>query len=138
MPDSEIRGQGGRFALVGITVAVVYTGLTALLAGPVGLPFQAALAIGYGTALALNFTLHRSFTFASADGYELRLPSQIARFLGLALLQYAVTVTAVAVLPGALGLPHFVVWAGVVVLFAVGSFLALRITTFHRRQASSA
>jgi putative flippase GtrA len=138
MRVSDLRRQGGRFALVGATVAIVYTGLTAVLAGPAGLPFQAALAIGYGAGLALNFTLHRAFTFASEDGYELRLPSQIARFLALALTQYAVTAAAVAVLPGALGLPHFVVWAVVVALFAVGSFVALRVTTFHRRQPSSA
>ncbi len=130
----ELRRQGGRFALVGITVAVVYTSLTALLAGPAGLPFQAALALGYGVALALNFTLHRTFTFASDDGYALRLHGQVGRFLAIALTQYLVTALAVAWLPDALGLPELVVWVAVVAIFAIGSFLALKVTTFHARR----
>ena len=127
----KLRRQGAIFASVGVIVLVVYTGLTALLAGPVGLPFQIALALSYGTALALNFTLHRTFTFASDSGYALRLPGQIARFLALALFQYVVTALAIALLPDALGLPEFAVWAIVMATFAIGNFLALRLTTFH-------
>lgn len=133
--EPALRRQGATFAAVGLTVMIVYTGLTALLAGPVGLPFQAALALSYGTALALNFTLHRRYTFATGDGYALRLPGQVARFLALALVQYVVTALAIAWLPGALDLPEFVVWAGVVAAFAVGNFLALKLMTFHSRRA---
>jgi putative flippase GtrA len=127
----QLRRQGAIFASVGVIVLVVYTGLTALLAGPVGLPFQAALALSYGTALALNFTLHRTFTFATDSGYALRLPGQIARFLALALFQYVVTALAIAFLPDALGLSEFAVWFAVMATFAIGNFLALRFTTFH-------
>lgn len=130
-----LRRQGATFAAVGLTVMVVYTGLTALLAGPAGLPFQAALALSYGTALTVNFTLHRKYTFATGDGYALRLPGQIARFLVFALIQYVVTALAIAWLPDALDLPEFVVWAGVVAAFAVGNFLALKLMTFHARSA---
>jgi putative flippase GtrA len=129
----KLRRQGAIFASVGVIVLVVYTGLTALLAGPVGLPFQIALALSYGSALALNFTLHRTFTFATDEGYALRLPGQVSRFLALALFQYVVTALAVAFLPDALGLPEFAVWAAVMATFAIGNFVALRLTTFHPR-----
>src|SRR3954453_5862989 len=120
--EPELRRQGLTYASVGAIVFVVYTGLIALLSGPVGLPFQAALAFSYTSAIVVNFSLHRKFTFATDDGYALRLPGQIARYLAIALFQYVVTALALAWLPDALGLPEFVVWARLVGCFTVSTF----------------
>jgi len=129
--DPRLRRQAPRFVAVGASVAIIYAGLTALLAGPFGLPVQAAVAVGYGVGVVANFTLHRSVTFASEDGYDLHIAGQIIRFLALALLQYGVTAAAIAWLPGLLGLPEIVVWGCVVVTFALANFVALRLTAFR-------
>lgn len=129
--DPETRRQAVRFVLVGATVAGIYTALLTVLYKVVGLPFQAALALAYFTAVGAHFTMHRTFTFLTERGYAMRTRDQLARYLALVLLQYALTAAALAVLPDLLDAPRLAVWFCTVSVFALVSFIVLKTKTFH-------
>ena len=67
-----------RFALSGGTVALVYLATTTVLASVVGLPFQAALAIGFCVGLVVHFTLQRLFVWTHHEEFALPLGHQVA------------------------------------------------------------
>jgi putative flippase GtrA len=130
-PDSGIVGQGVRFALAGGTVALTYIGTTTILSAVIGLPFQAALAIGYCVGLAVHFTLQRLFVWTHREGFALAMHHQLGRYLIAAACQYGVTAASTSLLPGALGLPTELVYLATVAVVIGTNFLVFRNGIFH-------
>jgi putative flippase GtrA len=135
-PQSGLVGQGVRFALTGGIVALVYLATTTLLAEVAGLPFEAALAIGYCTGLVVHFTLQRTFVWVHHEEFALPLHHQVGRYLLVSAVQYGITALSVAVLPSALGLPTEVVYLGTVVVVVCVNFLLFRFVIFHAETPS--
>ncbi len=132
---SGIAGQGARFALTGGAVTAFYLLATTFLASVAGLPFQLALAIGFGLSLTIHFTLQRVFVWAHHEEFVLPIHHQVARYLLVTGAQYGVTAASVALLPAALGLPTEVVYVGTVALAASANFLLFRNSVFHTAAA---
>jgi putative flippase GtrA len=130
-PDSGIVGQGLRFALAGSIVALWYLLATTILADVVGVPFQAALAIGWGTAVLLHFTLQRWFVWVHHSEFALPLHHQAGRYLVVAGVQYAITAAATSILPTALGVPVTPVFLVTAITLAALNFLIFRGGVFH-------
>jgi putative flippase GtrA len=120
-----VGGQGFRFVLTGGFVALVYVAVTTLLAEVVGLPFEAALAIGFALAIVTHFSLQRFFVWRHPSSFALPLHHQLARYLTLAGLQYGLTAGITAVLPRALGVSPEVVYLPTVVALSTMNFLAV-------------
>jgi putative flippase GtrA len=132
-PSSGILAQGVRFGIAGGTVAVVYLAITTLLAEVAGLPFQAALAIGFSIAIAVHFTLQRVFVWAHRDQFALPLGHQVVRYLAVAAAQYGITAAATALLPSALGVATELVYLATVAVVLSVNFLVFRHRIFHAR-----
>jgi putative flippase GtrA len=136
--NGTLVGQGVRFAASGGFVALVYIGTTSLLAEVVGLPFELALAIGFGIAITTHFTLQRLFVWAHVDEYALPLGAQLARYLVLAGTQYGLTALAIATLPQALEVATEVVYIVTAGLLTIGTFLLLRARVFQPHRSTTA
>jgi putative flippase GtrA len=132
-PESGLLGQGVRFALSGGTVAVVYLGTTTVLAEVVGLPFEAALAIGFSLAVVVSFTLQRLFVWTHHEEFALPLGHQIGRYLLAAGTQYGITAASTGLLPSALGVPAEAVYLATVALVVSTNFLVFRNGIFHAK-----
>ena len=130
-PESGLLGQGVRYALAGGTVALVYLLTTLLLAEVVGLPFQAALAIGFCLALMVHFSLQRLFVWTHHEEFALPLHHQAGRYLLVAGIQYGVTVASTSLLPPLLGIPVEVVYLATVAVVVCANFLVFRHGIFH-------
>jgi putative flippase GtrA len=135
-PESGVLGQGVRFALSGGTVALVYLGTTTVLADVVGLPFQAALAIGFSVAIAVHFTLQRLFVWTHHEEFALPLHHQAGRYLAVAAAQYGVTAASTALLPTALGVSTELVYLATVAVVLSVNFLVFRQAIFHAEPPS--
>jgi putative flippase GtrA len=136
-PELGILGQGVRYAVAGGSVACAYALTTFVLSEVVGLPFQAALAIGFVTALVAHFTLQRLFVWAHHEEYALPLRRQLGRYLALAFTQYGLTALGTAKLPRLLGLDTFVVYIAIVITLAAINFLLFRTRVFHADATSA-
>jgi putative flippase GtrA len=119
-----------RYVLAGGATALTYFAVTLLLAGPAGLPIQAAIPLGYVTGLVMHFTLQRYFVFRSHAGFALALHHQLGRYLLLALAQYAFTAAATAILPDVLGVDERIVYVCAALCATVTVFLTLRAKVF--------
>jgi putative flippase GtrA len=128
---AELRGQGLRFVLVGGIVAGVYIGTTTLLAEVVGVPFEVSLAIGFALAIVTHFSLQRLYVWRHATDFALPIHHQLARYAGMAALQYGLTAGITATLPRALGVSPEVVYLPTVVALALMNFLVFRSRIFH-------
>jgi len=126
-----VLGQGVRFGLSGGTVALVYLATTTLLAEVAGMPFQAALAIGFCVAIAVHFTLQRLFVWAHHEEFALPLGHQLGRYLAVAAVQYGVTAASTGLLPSALGISTEIVYLATVVVVLSANFLVFRNGIFH-------
>jgi putative flippase GtrA len=135
-PDPGILRQGIRFALAGGTVALVYLSVTTVLAEVVGLPFQAALAIGFSVGLLVHFTLQRLFVWTHHDEFALPLRHQVGRYLALSAVQYSVTAASTALLPAALNVSAEVVYLATVAVLVSTNFLVFRYRIFHAKAAA--
>jgi putative flippase GtrA len=135
-PSSGLLGQGVRFALAGGTVALVYLGTTTVLADVVGMPFQAALAIGFCVGLMVHFTLQRVFVWTHHEEFALPLRHQAGRYLAVAAMQYGVTAASTSLLPSALGLPTEIVYLATVAVILCTNFLVFRHGIFHSKPAT--
>ncbi len=120
-----------RYGVNGTASTVLYILLTLLLEGPGGVAIQVAIPVAYALALVCNFTLQRTFVFPRAEGFALAPRAQLARYVGAVLVQYAITATATAKLPGLLGVPETDVYVATVLCLAVAAFLTLRTVVFH-------
>ena len=130
-PDSGLGGLIVRFALAGGFGAVVYVLTTTLAADVAGLPFQAALGLGFYTALCVNFVTQRRFVWARAERYALPLHRQAGRYVLIACAQYGATVAGTLLLPPALGLPTEAVYLAMIATISTFNFLILRHGIFH-------
>jgi len=130
---SGLIGEGTRFALAGGTVALVYLLTTTLLAGVAGLPFQAALALGFGVSIVVHFTLQRVFVWTHHGEFALPLGHQVGRYLAVAAMQYGVTAASIGLLPSALGVSTEVVYLATVAVVLSINFLVFRHGIFHAR-----
>jgi putative flippase GtrA len=127
----NVGRQGFRFVLTGGFVALVYVAITTLLAEVVGLPFEAALAIGFAFAIVTHFSLQRLFVWRHPLSFALPLHRQLVRYLTLAGLQYGLTAGIAAVLPRALGVSPEAVYLPTVAALSMMNFLVLRARIFH-------
>jgi putative flippase GtrA len=133
---SSLTGQGARYAMSGVLVALVYLLTTTFLAVVVGLPFEAALPIGFVLALSVHFTLQRLFVWVHHEEFALPFRHQARRYLMVVVAQYVVTAASTVLLPGALGLPTEVVYLITALLLASANFLLFRNVVFHPEQSS--
>lgn len=136
-PESGLLGQGVRFALSGGTVALVYLGTTTLLAEVAGMPFQAALAIGFSLGLVVHFTLQRLFVWTHHEQFALPLGHQLGRYLLAAAVQYGVTAASTGLLPSALGIPAEIVYLVTVAVVLSSNFLVFRYGIFHAKAGAT-
>ncbi len=134
-PDSGIAFQGARFVIAGATVTLVYLGVTTLLSAVFGLPFQAALIIGFSCGLVVHFSLQRLFVWGHGDAFALSLHHQAARYLVAAVIQYGLTAASTALLPVILGLSTEVVYLATVTVVISTNFLVFRHGIFHSKPA---
>jgi putative flippase GtrA len=134
-PASGLTGQGFRYAVAGSFVAGAYLLTTTILAEVVGLPFQAALSIGFGSGLGIHFTLQRLFVWVHEEEFALPFVHQARRYLVVAGAQYAATAAGTSLLPGAVGLPTEVVYLITAALLATANFLLFRKVVFHPKPA---
>jgi putative flippase GtrA len=132
-PESGLLGQGVRFALAGGTVAFVYLAITTILAEVAGMPFQAALAIGFGAGLVVHFTLQRAFVWTHHEEFALPLGHQLGRYLAAAAVQYGVTAASIGLLPSALGVSAEIVYLATVAAVLSTNFLVFRNGIFHAK-----
>jgi putative flippase GtrA len=133
-PESGLIGEGLRYLIAGATVVAIYVTTTIVLADVVGLHFQIALAIGFATGLATQFTLYRRFVWAHGD-FALPAHHQAGRYLAVAGMGYGLSALATAVLPSALGVPTEAVYLGTVVALPLLNFLISRNGIFHADEA---
>jgi putative flippase GtrA len=124
-----------RYGVSGTASTLLYILLTLLLEGPGNIEIQIAIPVAYALALVVNFTLQRTFVFPRSQGFALAPRSQLARYLGAVLVQYAITATTTAKLPGLLNVPETDVYVGTVLCLAVAAFLTLRAVVFHPADA---
>jgi putative flippase GtrA len=120
-----------RYVLSGCVVSTVYLLTTSLLSLAVGLPFQAALAIGFAAALSVHFTMQRLFVWTDHDAFALAFRSQMGRYLLVAATQYGLTVASTSLVPPALGLSVELVYVATSLSMASVNFLLYRYHIFH-------
>jgi putative flippase GtrA len=130
-PDLGLLGQGMRYVIAGSTVTCVYLATTLILTHVAGLPFQAALAIGFTSALVTHFTLQRFFVWVHHEEFALPIRHQLGRYLTIAAIQYGTTAAATDLLPKAIGLPTTVIYLAVVGGWTVSNFVVFRLAIFH-------
>jgi putative flippase GtrA len=135
-PESGLLGQGVRFALSGGTVALVYLATTTVLAEIAGMPFQAALAIGFSVGLVVHFTLQRWFVWTHHEEFALPLGHQLGRYLAIAAVQYGVTAASTGLLPSALGVSTEIVYLATVAVVVSTNFLVFRNGIFHAKSGA--
>lgn len=124
-----------RYAINGSATTLLYIVLTLMLDGPGDLPIQVAIPLAYITSLVVNFTLQRAFVFTSQNGFALSRRAQLTRYGAAVLVQYTITATSTAKLPGLLGVPERDVYVVTVLCLALCAFLTLRSVVFHAADA---
>jgi putative flippase GtrA len=122
---SSLRAEGARYVLAGAFITVLYLCVTTAL-HLAGAAWWLAIAVGYMIATSTHFVLHRRFVFRREEGFQLPLEQQLPRFVLFVICQYAVTATAMTLLPDSL-----FVFFGVAATVTVASFLILRTKLFH-------
>jgi putative flippase GtrA len=124
-----------RYAINGSATTLLYIALTLLFEGPGGVPIQVAIPVAYILSLCVNFTLQRVFVFANATGFALSRRAQLTRYGAAVLIQYVITATATAKLPGLLNISERYAYVGTVLCLALCAFLTLRSVVFHAADA---
>jgi putative flippase GtrA len=119
-----------RFLATGGIVAVIHLGLVSAMV-LFGVHIQVALIASYLVSLTIHFTLNRQWVFASDHGYAFHFTLQGMRYLATAILSYACTATALAVVPDALGLADLAVFFLATGAMAIVSFVLLRTWVFR-------
>jgi putative flippase GtrA len=137
-PESGLVGQGLRYAIAGATVAIINLATTLVLADVVGLPFQAALAIGFACAITAHFTLQRTFVWIHHSEFALALHHQALRYLLNAGTQYGLTALSTALLPSLLGAATEAVYLATLALLVGANFLIFRHGIFHAQPTPEA
>jgi putative flippase GtrA len=120
-----------RFFTVSATGVLVDVGIGWLLASALGAPLWLAAASGFAVAAALNYVLHRRWTFQHAGGMAEH--TRLLRYLGALGLTFVARMAAVSGLSALLGpevQPLAVLVPSVAISFAV-SFLATKFMVFR-------
>jgi putative flippase GtrA len=130
-PDWGLAGQGFRFALSCVVVTCTYVTITTVLHDVFALPFQLALAIGFGLSVCLHFTLQRLFVWRHHEKFALAVHHQVARYLCVCGSQYGITALSTSQLPGVLGLPVEVVYLATMLSITGVNFVVFRGRVFH-------
>jgi putative flippase GtrA len=130
-PRSGLPGQLVRFGMVGGLVTLFYLTVTTVLYQVLGLPFQAALAIGFTVSLLLHFTLQRLFVWMHYEGFALPFRDQVGRYVSMAGAQYGTTVVSTAVLPRVLGISTEIVYLATMAVVTTAGFVLMRFVIFH-------
>jgi putative flippase GtrA len=94
-------------------------------------PFQAALAAGFLTSVALHFTLQRLFVWRHYERFALGMRHQALRYLLVCCAQYSITALSTSELPGLLRLPVELVYLTTMLGLAAVNFLLFRGRIFH-------
>jgi putative flippase GtrA len=126
-----VLAQGVRFVLSGVVVSVVYITVTTLLSQVSHLRFQIALAIGWCCAVAVHFTLQRTFVWRRQTQFALPFGRQVGRYLLVAVSQLGVTAATTAVLPSVLGVSAEIIYLCTAALVTGVNFLVFRNGVFH-------
>jgi len=132
-PHASLFAQGVRFALTGCVVSAVYLLTTSVLALVAGLPFQAALVIGFTAGVAVHFSMQRLFVWTDHEDFALAFPGQVGRYLLASATQYGVTAVSTLIIPSALGLPTVFVYLTTALLMTSLNFLLFRNYIFHSK-----
>jgi putative flippase GtrA len=130
-PELGLLGQGLRFAIAGGIVWCVYVVATLGFSHVAGLPFQAALALGFAVAVSTHFALQRMFVWIHREEFALPFERQVGRYLIVAGVQYGLTALVTSTVPDALGVPTDVVYLATAVCITAGNFVILRTRVFH-------
>jgi putative flippase GtrA len=130
-PEWGLAGQGLRYAICGGLVAVLYATVTTVLHEVLAVPFQIALAAGFGAALALHFTLQRTFVWRHHERFALAMHHQVARYVLVCSSQYGLTALTTSRLPGPLGLPVEAVYLMTMFSLTGINFVLFRGRVFH-------
>lgn len=112
-------------------IFALYVGLTLLLSGPVGLPVQLALAIGFACAISVHFLAQRHFVFGHVDEFAISGRQQVLRYGVFAALQYGATALGTAGIQQGFGIPGPIAYLAAVSLVTVVVFVVLRTRIFH-------
>jgi putative flippase GtrA len=134
-PGDRLLGQGIRFVIAGGSVALLYITVTTILSDVLGLPFEAALVIGFITSICAHFTLQRYFVWVHRVDFALSVRMQALRYMVLAGCQYALTAASTAVLPGALHVHVEIVYLATVAAVTPTAFILFRHGIFHPQAA---
>ncbi len=126
-----------RFAFTGCVVSAVYLLTTSALSLLVGLPFQAALAIGFVVAVSVHFGMQRLFVWTDHDGFALAFPHQASRYLMASATQYGVTAASTSFVPAVLGLPVEIVYLALALPIALVNFMLFRNYIFHGKRVGA-
>ncbi len=126
-----VLAQGVRFAFSGVVVSIVYIAITTLLSQVWHLRFQFALVIGWSAAVAVHFTLQRTFVWKGQQQFALPFRRQVRRYLIVAVSQLGVTTASTTFLPSALGVSAEVVYLATVSLVTLLNFVVFRHGVFH-------
>jgi putative flippase GtrA len=131
LASHPLTGSAVRYAIAGSAVAVVYLGIPVALNGGAGLPVEVAIPIAYLAAVTLHFNLQRHFVFRHVAEFALSRREQIARYIGMGVVQYPTTAIATAVLPKLLGLSERTAFVIVAMTMSLTLFVLLRTHIFH-------
>jgi putative flippase GtrA len=126
-----VLAQGVRFAFSGVVVSIVYITVTTVLSQVSHLRFQIALVIGWSAAVAVHFTLQRTFVWRRQAAFALPFRRQVGRYLLVAVSQLGVTAATTTILPSVLGVSAEVVYLGTALLVTLINFLVFRNGIFH-------
>jgi putative flippase GtrA len=128
---TRITTHAVRYAIAGATVFGTYVACTLLFSGPLGIPIAIAIAIAYVLSVSLHFCLQRFFVFRDRTEFALATHHQIGRYIVIGGVQYCITATLTAVLPGWLGVSEQIVYVCSAFALSGGVFLLLRGGVFH-------
>lgn len=131
LQQRALGGRAPRFVIAAGVNTCIYVGLTLLLSHVLGVPMQLAITLSFVTATCTHFLLQRFFVFRTTGAFELSTRAQAARYVVIAVVQYAITSVATAVLPGRLNVSEQLIYVGVVGTISVTTFLLLRARVFH-------
>lgn len=127
----NVAAQGVRFACSGVIVSIVYITITTVLSQVVHLRFQVALVTGWCAAVAVHYTLQRTFVWVHEGSFALSLRSQVGRYLLIAVSQLGVTAATTTLLPPLLGVSSEIVYLATGACITILNFLVFRNGVFH-------
>ena len=122
----------GAYLVVGGITALIYFGLIALSEEFLGLDYRIGVSIAYVVAAMFHFLANRKFTFRVTD-YQ--LIHQGARYLGVLVLNYLITLGVVSVFVDTLGGSTYLGAAFSIVITVGIGYFASKFWVFRKRES---